>query len=156
MRVCLLYLPVLRIQGSPPYSCRNRDTSWLSATPRPLHTLICVRNVESSSYNPRSLEWLWCIDSPIFSKLWSSRNHEGSVSSNPRWQRACVTTFRRNLHRDDFPIPVGMQIEIQSRTGSAQSVPSTSTVEWDMEKLTTSSSPAKTAVAGTLIALPTW
>lgn len=114
------------------------------------------RNMDNSSYSPSSFQWFWYMESPIFSKDWSSNSQEGEESSKPHCSRACTTSFRRNLQRDDFPMPVGMQIEIHNNTGSNQSVPSTSTTEWDMVKLTMSNNPAKTAVAGMLIAVPTW
>ncbi len=53
-------------------------------------------------------------------------------------------------------MPVGMHMDTHNNKGSIQSVPSTCTTEWDMEKLTMSNSPARTAVAGMLIAAPTW
>lgn len=79
----------------------------------------------------------------------------------PSW--ACVslstltTSFSHHmLHRGDLPIPVGITIESYSSAGSTQSVPSTSTTECDMEKLTTANRPAKTAVDGILRAWLTW
>ena len=59
------------------------------------------------------------------------------------------------LQREVMPLPVGMQTDIQSRTGSIHSVPSTSMAEWDIVKLTITSSPNKTEVTGMLIAFPT-
>ena len=60
------------------------------------------------------------------------------------------------LQREVMPLPVGMQTDIQSRTGSIHSVPSTSMAEWDIVKLTITRSPNETEVAGMLIAFPTW
>ena len=63
--------------------------------------------------------------------------------------------FLRNLQRDDFPMPVGIQMEIHNNTGSNQSVPSISTTEWDMQKLTIKINPDGTAEGAILIAVPT-
>ena len=146
--------PVLRTHWSDPYSCRNVLTCWESVILRPLQTLICAKNMESSSYRPNNFPWLHSISSPSFSNDWSSDSHDGP-SLSAHWVRAFFTKFRRNLHRVDFPEPVGMHTAIQTRTGSTQSRPSTCTSEWDIAKLMIIIKPAITASAGMLIALPT-
>ena len=95
------------------------------------------------------------MTAPIFSKDWSSKYQEGALSSKPQRTRAVSTSFFRNLHKEDFPLPVGIQMAIHKITGSSQSVPSTTTHEWDMLKLMIISTPASTATGGMLIAVPT-
>lgn len=148
-------VPVLRIQELAPYSWRKRAISCESDNPLDRKTLICDKNIDNSSYKPISFPWLSAIIAPIFSKDWSSSHQEGSFSVKLHCFRLVSTSDLRNLQRADLPLPVGMQIAIQSNTGSTQSVPSTCTVEWDIAKLTVRSSPAKTAMGGILIALPT-
>lgn len=116
----------------------------------------CDQNMDSSSNSPSNFHWFWYIESPIFSNDWSSNSQEGEESSKLHGSKLVLQASEKNLQRDDFPIPVGMQIDIHNNTGSIQSVPSTFTTEWDMVKLTMSNNPAKTAVAGMLIAAPTW
>ena len=82
-------------------------------------------------------------------------SQEEVVSSSPHLFLASLTKFLKNLHSDDFPIPVGMQIAIHANTGSTQFESLTSTTECDMEKLTIIKSPANTADDGKLIASAT-
>ena len=149
-------IPVFLDHSLLPYICRKTANSRESDSPRPRKTLICAKNMGSSSYNPRTLLQLSAIRTPIFSNDWSSNHHVASSSVSPHSSLAFFTSDFKNLHSVDFPQPVGMQIPIHRMTGSIHSVDSSSTVEWDMENLTTSRRPARTASGGTLIAFPTW
>ena len=82
-------------------------------------------------------------------------SQEEVVSSSPHLFLASPTKFFKNLHSDDFHIPVGMQIAIHTNTVSTQFESLTSTTERDMEKLTIIKSPANTADDGKLIASAT-
>ena len=103
-----------------------------------------------------SLPLLSDIKDPIFSKLWSSRNHDRSAMDSPHLALAFSTKLFKNLQRADFPLPVGIQIPIHRITGSTHSVASTFTDECDMQKLTVKSRPDRTATGGMLMAFPIW
>ena len=79
------------------------------------------------------------------------------MSSSRHLFLASLTKFLKNLHSDDFPIPVGMQIAIHTNynNGSTHFESLTLTTECDMEKITIIKSPANTADDGKLIASAT-
>lgn len=87
--------------------------------------------------------------SHFFSKLWSSKHHDGSFSRRP--QSALDFDTMISIYHCKWAC---RQLS-KTSTGSTHSVSLTSTTECDMLNPTVSSNPARTATGGILIALAT-
>ncbi len=92
---------------------------------------------------------------PIFSNVASSSSHAGSDSVSPHWFLALRSMASKYLNNGDLPLPVGIPIETQSKTGSTHSVPGTLTQAWLIANEMTIRSPPNTAIGGMLTAFPT-
>lgn len=91
---------------------------------------------------------------PFFSKVASSNVQAGLLSSKLQRLRVSATSCTNSLNSADLQLPVGIPIDNHKMTGSHQLVPGTWTTQWARKYPQINIRPPRTAVDGTLMALP--
>ena len=128
----------------------------LSYSPLSSWNWMCVEDPFSQirSHIPISRPSLSSIKAPIFSKVATSRCHDGVLSGTFFNSRICSITFIKYLKTGDFPLPLGIPILSQTIAGSTHAVFSTCILECDMKIETKIMIPLRTAEGATLSAFP--